>query len=153
MMALVILAVQLIAAFIVEAEALNKIERADPRTLSVRSRAGWVAILKVAGWVVLAIGAGGALMTPLVPGAQAPDWWNVCTLAGFAVLIVRTRLREVPPGVSRPESDDFGRPTVINAADIERALDRQVQRTNAIVTPVVDSAADVAADVRERISP
>lgn len=98
--------VQMVAALIVLAEALNKIERADlfdgKRGLRPRlAGLGWlcvpwawrrpkvVTVLKVAGWLLMSTGAFVVLFTPpyqhLVPA---------CVLGGFALLIVRSRLKE-----------------------------------------------------------
>lgn len=92
-----------LCAFIVLAEALNKIERADlwgGRTGRARLGAlaallrpwSWqrdnvVTVLKVAGWCLMSVGAAGSLITR--PNAPA-----LCVLAGFALLIVRSRLKE-----------------------------------------------------------
>lgn len=92
-----------LAAFVVLAEALNKIERADlwgGRTGRNRLAAlaallrprSWqrehvVTVLKVAGWCLMSVGAAGSLIT--APGTPA-----VLVLAGFALLIVRSRVKE-----------------------------------------------------------
>lgn len=95
---------QALAALIVLAEALNKIERSDvfDGRRGVRARLvasawllrpwGWrrprvVTVLKVLGWSLLSVGAAGSLLTP-------PTGAHVAVIGGFAVLIVRSRVKE-----------------------------------------------------------
>jgi hypothetical protein len=95
---------QVAAALIVLAEALNKIERADlfdgRRGLKPRLAAtawllcpwAWkrprvVIVLKVLGWACMSVGAAGSLISP-------PTAAHLAVLAGFALLIVRSRLKE-----------------------------------------------------------
>ncbi|KAB2906626.1 MAG: hypothetical protein F9K35_00685 [Burkholderiaceae bacterium] len=99
-----------LAGFIVLAEALNKLERTAPcrRGLGVRERVTeW---LKGIAWLLLAFGGGGALASPFLPylsiaqpyqgllalliPLQTPTLQDVCIALGFAVLIVRTRVKE-----------------------------------------------------------
>jgi hypothetical protein len=99
-----------VAGFIVLAEALNKLERADlfdgkcglvPRLggLAWLVRPwGWkrsrvVMVLKALGWASLSVGAADALMGPLL-GLDKPTLPDVAVIAGFALLIVRSRLKE-----------------------------------------------------------
>ncbi len=100
-----LVAIQFIAALVVLAEALNKLERTDlfgsrHVGLSARLRAGawllrpwaWrrarvVDVVKAAGWAALAVGAFMSLLT-------YPDVPHVLVITGFALLIVRSRLRE-----------------------------------------------------------
>lgn len=82
-----------VSGVIVLAEALNKLERTAPcrRGLNPRERATeW---LKAIAWVLLALGGGGAFLTPLIP-LEHPTLQDACVLLGFAVLIVRTRVKE-----------------------------------------------------------
>jgi hypothetical protein len=83
-----------IAGFIVLAEALNKLERTAPcrrGVLGWRRRATeW---LKVLAWLLLAMGGAGAVITPLLP-LERPTLQDLCIVLGFAVLIVRTRVKE-----------------------------------------------------------
>jgi len=87
-------------------EALNKLERTNPiaRGLTVRERTTeW---LKALAWFLLALGAGGALAAPvlLLCGVQSvdvpllrlerPTLAETSVMLGFAVLIVRTRVKE-----------------------------------------------------------
>lgn len=96
--------VHLVAALVVLAEALNKLERADlwAGRRGIRSRArcavfllmpwAWqrahvVTALKVAGWACLAVGAAYSLLIPPAPP-------HLAVIGGFALLIVRSRLKE-----------------------------------------------------------
>jgi hypothetical protein len=95
-----------VAGFIVLAEALNKLERTAPFAPGLTSHGRLVAGLKALAWALLAVGGGGALVSPFLsaigvyPGLsqflfhQAPSLAETCVLAGFAVLIVRTRVKE-----------------------------------------------------------
>lgn len=95
-----------LAALIVLAEALNKLERCDPLQPGLARRARVVAVLKAVAWILIAIGAGGAVVRPaLVAGAHSehvgvlllvrpPSIVDVMYILGFAILIVRDRLKE-----------------------------------------------------------
>lgn len=82
-----------LAGLVVLAEALNKLERVDPLAAGLTPRTRLVDSLKALAWLLLAIGAGGALITPLL-ALEPPTLQDVAVLAGFAVLIVRTRIKE-----------------------------------------------------------
>ena len=87
-----------IAGLIVLAEALNKLERACPLRAGMPPRLRLVEWLKTMGWTALAMGAGAAVFLPLlVPGTYL-QWLRPLTdtavLIGFAILIIRTRVRE-----------------------------------------------------------
>lgn len=87
-----------IAGLIVLAEALNKLERACPLRPGLTARLRLVAWLKTGGWSLLAMGSGSAVFAPLlVPGTYL-QWLRPLTdtavLIGFAILIIRTRVRE-----------------------------------------------------------
>jgi hypothetical protein len=89
----VLMVLHWIAGLITVAEALNKLERTAPcrRGLPRRERATeW---LKAAAWSLLAIGGAWAVITPLMH-LPAPDVQDVCFSVGFAILIVRTRVKE-----------------------------------------------------------
>jgi hypothetical protein len=103
-MTMMLYALQLAAALVVLAEALNKIERADlfAGRNGLRDRAlaalwllapwGWkrphvVTVFKVLGWALLSIGSAGAVLEP-------PSGPDVAVLCGFALLIVRSRVKE-----------------------------------------------------------
>ena len=96
-----------VAGLIVLAEALNKLERTAPLSAwpTPRRRVGeW---LKALGWTLLALGSGGAVATPLLLAMgvasvtslplmrlERPTLAEVAVLAGFAVMVVRTRVQE-----------------------------------------------------------
>lgn len=95
-----------VAGVIVLAEALNKLERATPFARGMSAHDRWVHGLEALAWALLALGGAGALAAPLLLslGVQShqmplmrlerPTLAEVCVLAGFAVLIVRTRVKE-----------------------------------------------------------
>ncbi len=96
-----------LASLIVLAEALNKLERTAPFAPGLTRHARLVDGLKALAWCLLALGAGGGLIAPalLQLGVKPADYSELMrlerpTLAetavmlGFAVLIVRTRVKE-----------------------------------------------------------
>lgn len=95
-----------IAGLIVVAEALNKLERTAPFAPGLSARKRLVDGLKAIAWALLALGAGGAIASPLLQlsgipaGAipwlahQSPTLAETAVLLGFSVLIVRTRVKE-----------------------------------------------------------
>ena len=102
--------VHLVAGLVVLVEALNKLERTAPLAPGLTPNQRLVDGLKALAWALLALGAGGALAVPLMqpietvhgnparllgyilqPVASLAD---VCVLGGFAVLIIRTRIKE-----------------------------------------------------------
>lgn len=82
-----------IAALVILAEALNKAERTSPLRHGMQRRERLAEWLKALAWALLALGAGGGLVRPLL-SLPAPTLPEVCIAAGFAVLIVRTRVKE-----------------------------------------------------------
>lgn len=78
---------------IVLAEALNKLERTAPFAFGLRPRQRVVDLLKAIAWGLLAIGGACAVVTPLIP-LEPPSLQDACVICGFAVLIVRTRIKE-----------------------------------------------------------
>jgi len=95
---------QIALALIVLAEALNKLHRCDlfdgrqgwrPRVMgAVRmvtpwrwSRAKVIAVIKALGWALLSFAAAGELVS-------RPTLHGTCAIAGMAMLIVRSRLKE-----------------------------------------------------------
>lgn len=96
-----------IAGLIVLAEALNKLERTDILSPEMSAHSRLVDGLKALAWALLALGGGGAVFAPVLlaivgPAGSAsilsrmaaPTFAETCVLAGFAVLIVRTRVKE-----------------------------------------------------------
>lgn len=82
-----------LAGIIVLAEALNKVERTNVRARGMAPRERLVEALKALAWGLLAMGGAGAVITPLMK-MEAPTLQDMCVLLGFAVLIVRTRIKE-----------------------------------------------------------
>lgn len=82
-----------LAGLIVLAEALNKLERTAPCRRGLGWRVRTTEWLKALAWALLAIGGAGAAITPLMP-LERPTLQDVCVVVGFAVLIVRTRIKE-----------------------------------------------------------
>lgn len=92
-----------VAGFIVLAEALNKLERTAPFARGLTAHERLVDGLKALAWCLLAIGAGGAVAVPLfgpltvrspISEALLRQLADMAVLVGFAVLIVRTRIKE-----------------------------------------------------------
>lgn len=93
MIQLIVHMVHWLAGVIVLAEALNKLERTAPLRAGLCRRERAVEWLKAIAWALLAMGGAGALITPLLP-LETPTLQDMCVLLGFAVLIVRTRIKE-----------------------------------------------------------
>ena len=98
-----------LAGLIVLMEALNKLERTAPFARGLTPHHRVVDGLKALAWSLLALGAAGALAGPwLQPIGEhigmvqffthitqpAPSLADVCALGGFAILIIRTRIKE-----------------------------------------------------------
>lgn len=96
--------VHLVAGLIVLAEALNKLERTCLRCPRASAREWFLDVLKAVSWVFLALGAGGAVAVPLfnalgIHGVtyvmhETPSLAETFVLTGFAVLAIRTRLKD-----------------------------------------------------------
>jgi hypothetical protein len=97
----------IVAGLIVLAEALNKLERCAPTAPGLSPRERLVDALKALAWLLLALGAGGAVASPLLLGMgiphqvagqlsrlETPTFAETMVLTGFAVLIIRTRFKE-----------------------------------------------------------
>lgn len=97
----------ILAGLVVLAEALNKLERCAPFAPGLTSRQRVVDALKALAWLLLALGSAGALAAPLLLAAgfppatvgslvrlEAPTLDQALVLLGFAVLIIRTRVKE-----------------------------------------------------------
>jgi hypothetical protein len=89
----VIALIHWIAGVVVLAEALNKLERTQPCRRGLRPRERATEWLKAIAWALLAIGGAGAFITPFFP-LEKPTLQDMCVVLGFAVLIVRTRIKE-----------------------------------------------------------
>lgn len=96
-----------LAGLVVLAEALNKLERCDPLAAGINFRERLSEILKAIAWFLLGLGSGGAVIAPilLAMGVKAddlqafvrlgkPTLGETCALLGFAVLVIRTRVKE-----------------------------------------------------------
>ena len=97
-----------LAALVVLVEALNKLERTSPLARGLTMQERLVDSLKAVSWALMALGAGGALIAPvfLTMGypdtgfyspllrVDRPNLGETCVMVGFAVLIVRTRIKE-----------------------------------------------------------
>ena len=94
------------AGLIVLAEALNKMERTTPFARGLAPLARLLDGLKALSWLLFALGAGGAVVTPLLLhfgvhvnpweriNHQIPSLAETAVMCGFAVLIIRTRVKE-----------------------------------------------------------
>lgn len=82
-----------LAGIIILAEALNKLERCHPLAADMTPRARVVDALKALAWGLLALAGGGAIVTPLLH-LEAPTLQDTALATGFAILIIRTRVKE-----------------------------------------------------------
>jgi hypothetical protein len=85
-----------ICGLVVLAEALNKLERTAAFAKGLGWRLRTATWLKVVAWMFLAIGAAGALVTPFLH-LERPSLRDVSVILGFAILIIRSRVKEQPP--------------------------------------------------------
>lgn len=96
-----------VAALIVLAEAMNKLERSAPLRAGLCPHTRLVEALKALAWLLLALGSAGELAAPIMavcdiePGVAViflgdpnPSLTGTSVLLGFAVLIIRTRVKE-----------------------------------------------------------
>lgn len=90
---MVLTLINCVAGVIIAAEALNKLERTAPLTPGLTARQRLAMWLKAVAWSALALGGAGAIVTPLLP-LERPTLQDVCIAVGFAVLIIRTRVKE-----------------------------------------------------------
>jgi hypothetical protein len=99
--------VHVLAGLVVLAEALNKLERCAPFARNLTGRERIVDGLKALAWFLLALGAAGALAAPALRAMglpvdaggefsrlERPTLAETLVLTGFAVLIIRTRVKE-----------------------------------------------------------
>lgn len=96
-----------LSSLVVMAEALNKLERCSPCAQGLTPRQRLLEGLKALAWSLLALGAGGGLIAPLLQQLDAwpddlrvlmrvdrPPMTEALVMLGVAVLIVRTRVKE-----------------------------------------------------------
>ena len=96
-----------VAATIVLAEAMNKLERSAPLRTGLCPHTRLVEALKALAWLLLALGSAGELAAPVIAawgiepgmaviflGDPQPSLTGTSVLLGFAVLIIRTRVKE-----------------------------------------------------------
>ncbi len=96
-----------VAALVVLAEAMNKLERCSPLARGLSAHERLVDGLKAVAWLLLALGSAGELAAPVLvwlsiepglavifTGDARPTLSGTTVLVGFAVLIVRTRVKE-----------------------------------------------------------
>lgn len=84
-----------LAGVIVLAEALNKLFRTAPCAPGLSPHQRLVDWLKAIAWALLAVGGFGAFIGPVFPLTTfVKALLDASVLAGFAVLIVRTRVKE-----------------------------------------------------------
>lgn len=97
------------AALVVLAEALNKLERAHPLRAGLSLHMRVVDWLKTIGWAALAMGAGSVVFAALLASSEIMTWLRPLTdnavLIGFALLIIRTRVREGLSPYQRRQED------------------------------------------------
>lgn len=85
--------IHFISGVVILAEALNKLERCHPMAPGLTCHARVVDALKALAWGLLALAGGGAIVTPLLP-LETPTLQDTALAAGFATLIIRTRVKE-----------------------------------------------------------
>jgi hypothetical protein len=88
-----------LVALLVIAESLNKLERADPTAPGLAHDVRILAVLKVAAWLLMAFGAICVVLSTLFqpdqfPLLERPSLREAVFMLGFAVLIIRTRIKE-----------------------------------------------------------
>lgn len=81
-------------AFVVLAEAINKLLRTRPALTGISDHERLLELLKALAWFLLAMGAFSAWLGLLFRDASPPTLRELCTTGGFVVLIIRTRFKE-----------------------------------------------------------
>lgn len=103
-----------LASLIIVLEALNKVERVDVKRHAGHPRSLVVELMKLFAWGLLALAGAGGVVAPFIDQLGMPGPHHISAAVGFAILIVRTRLKEAPPGAQRAQSDDFTQTQVFN---------------------------------------
>lgn len=87
--------IYILASAVVVAEALNKLERCQPTARGLAPKQRVIEVLKAVAWGLLACGAGGVIVNWIMPMPEhLLALAQAFTMAGVAVLIVRTRVKE-----------------------------------------------------------
>lgn len=98
--------IHFLAGLLVLGEALNKLERTAPCAAGLTQHLRLLAVFKAVAWSLLALASAGAVAAPLLlsMGVQShdmpllrlerPTLGETLMMLGFAVLIVRTRIKE-----------------------------------------------------------
>lgn len=76
-----------LSGFIVLAYGLHRLEVLDPCRRGIDIKLRLMLLAEAAGWIVLSIGGGGAIITPLLP-LESPTLQDTCTMTGVAVTVV-----------------------------------------------------------------
>ena len=76
-----------VSGFIVLAYGLQRLEILDPCRRGIDLKLRLMLVAESAGWIVLSIGGGGAVITPLLP-LESPTLQDACTMTGVAVCVV-----------------------------------------------------------------
>lgn len=85
-----------LAALVVLAESLNKLERSTIKLNCVMSTPCLLDWLKVSAWMLFALGSAGEVAAPFFPSIDVVgrDLGEALVTVGFALLIIRTRATE-----------------------------------------------------------
>lgn len=99
--------IHVLAGLVVVVEALNKLERCDVLAPGLDSSGRLVELLKVIAWMLLALGAGGAIAGPVLMASGVHSGWlplllrlevptldHMAVMVGTAVMVVRSRVKE-----------------------------------------------------------
>ena len=83
-----------LAAIIVLAEALNKLQRTDPLRRGLRPMERLSAVLNVLGWMLFAVASAGAIVSPVLI-SHAVRLQDAALMLGLAVFVIHRRLKEI----------------------------------------------------------
>ena len=92
-----------------QSEALNKLHRIDPLQKGLTRMQRVRAILNVLGWMLFAVAAAGALVSPVI-SVYTVKLQDAALMLGLAVFIVHRRLKEISHELfeSAPPEDGDG---------------------------------------------